>query len=990
MPQASQERNYLSLRKGLNTVSNEITFPDEYTSDELNYTIEPDGSRKRRRGCKRESGGSVKTIQTGGTYFATNDWCRSYKWPSAGGRDGNDLIVHQIGDTLWFTQDAETVSTTFLSDTVDITAKARWADPTSSTVTAALVAAEPCSFAAYRGYLIVTNKYLKPFYVKVDASNNVCVNDIELIIRDFEGIDDLNVAIDEEPTGTITDSHNYNLRNRGWKAADITTYYTNQAKNPAKNMIWHLGYQRAAVDEFQETSGGIRSFVHGKMAAEVFSNSSAPQGSLFQKPLDTSVGLAIGGAGTGTAMSGASGSAFARSSTPTSSTVYLEMTATGIHSAFSATQKITVSGFSWVYIVDGTDYTWTTPNRSYTVITSGTPTIGQALVTTNTIELALPQITTAFDSWTEDTLDGQVDGSQALSNPDGSVAGVGPTACEAFAGRVWYAGMSSAEWTDTIFFSQISLKADTFGKCYQEADPTDELNSQLRSSDGGTIIIPNMGLVRELRATRNAILVFAENGVWEISGGRGGFTAQTYVVRQITDAGCNAPCSVQKMDTMVVYTGPKGVTALAPNQYTGQLEDQSLTAQVIQPTWNAIPAAKQQRVQSAYDDAKQRLYILYGESVAYARYLSMALVFDFKHQAWYKLGFNRSSLSAIDNDTGMLTVFAISEADSSATDQKIKFLVAVNDDGGSNHKVDICDMNQSDYEDFQDHNSHVEGPLPYLVTGWDSSVGSNRRRQSPIITVYNKRTSTGWTLTTTGSELVSNGTFTGNADGWTLGASWTYGANKVAHNGASGTSSITQTISAGLTRRAVYKLELTISDITSGSGVVTAYVGGSATTTFAGAATHTQYLTALTGNDLEIKGFSGGSPAFKVDGVSLKLTASTENNGGSTLMTPFWDWTDDTQWVDQASPVVQQDWSTNPTDGNTGVSGKIGKQVQTYKNIRSFAPTETDSVDGYPVIATRHKVRGRGRTLSLRFDGAAGKDSHLLGFTINYKISRRV
>ena len=233
MPQASQERNYLSLRKGLNTVSNEITFPDEYTSDELNYTIEPDGSRKRRRGCKRESGGSVKTIQTGGTYFATNDWCRSYKWPSAGGRDGNDLIVHQIGDTLWFTQDAETVSTTFLSDTVDITAKARWADPTSSTVTAALVAAEPCSFAAYRGYLIVTNKYLKPFYVKVDASNNVCVNDIELIIRDFEGIDDLNVAIDEEPTGTITDSHNYNLRNRGWKAADITTYYTNQSKNPA-------------------------------------------------------------------------------------------------------------------------------------------------------------------------------------------------------------------------------------------------------------------------------------------------------------------------------------------------------------------------------------------------------------------------------------------------------------------------------------------------------------------------------------------------------------------------------------------------------------------------------------------------------------------------------------------------------------------------------------------------------------------------------------
>ena len=499
-----------------------------------------------------------------------------------------------------------------------------------------------------------------------------------------------------------------------------------------------------------------------------------------------------------------------------------------------------------------------------------------------------------------------------------------------------------------------------------------------------------MGIVRELRATRNAILVFAENGVWEISGGRGGFTAQTYLVRQITDAGCNAPCSVQKMDTMVVYTGPKGVTALAPNQYTGQLEDQSLTAQVIQPTWNAIPAAKQQRVQSAYDDAKQRLYILYREDATVARYLDKALVFDLKHQGWYKLGFNNNSMSNIDDASGILTTFAISEADSSATDQKIKFVVAVDDDGGSNHKVDICDMNQSDYEDFQDHNSHLEGPTPYLVTGWDSSVGSNRRRQAPIITVYNKRTSTGWTIPTTGSDLVTNGTFTGNATGWTLGSGWSYSSNYVQHNG-SAKSDLEQTISAGLTAGSVYKVSLTISNASPSTATVTVELGGSdaGASDFVGDGTHTTYVQATSGNDLEIKAYSGGTPSLRVDGVSVYLTTTaTEANAGSTLMTPFWDWTDETEWVDQTEKSEQQAWSA--TAGNTGVSGKIGKQVQTYKHIRSFAPTDTDQVDGYPVIATRHKVRGRGRTLSLRFDGAAGKDSHLLGFTINYKISRRV
>ena len=89
-------------------------------------------------------------------------------------------------------------------------------------------------------------------------------------------------------------------------------------------------------------------------------------------------------------------------------------------------------------------------------------------------------------------------------------------------------------------------------------------------------------------------------------------------------------------------------------------------------------------------------------------------------------------------------------------------------------------------------------------------------------------------------------------------------------------------------------------------------------------------------------------------------------NESSNLMTAYWDWTDNS------------------------VSGKVGSQNETYRHVRAYQPSGAGDTfsDGYPVVTTRNKVRGRGRVLQLRFDGAATKDSHLLGYTTNYKLKR--
>jgi hypothetical protein len=75
---------------------------------------------------------------------------------------------------------------------------------------------------------------------------------------------------------------------------------------------------------------------------------------------------------------------------------------------------------------------------------------------------------------------------------------------------------------------------------------------------------------------------------------------------------------------------------------------------------------------------------------------------------------------------------------------------------------------------------------------------------------------------TFGSEVISNGTFTGNAAGWTLNTGWTYGSNKVTHS-SNGTGSLAQSLASG-ELGAMYRVTFEILDYT--TGTITVAFGG--------------------------------------------------------------------------------------------------------------------------------------------------------------------
>lgn len=109
----------------------------------------------------------------------------------------------------------------------------------------------------------------------------------------------------------------------------------------------------------------------------------------------------------------------------------------------------------------------------------------------------------------------------------------------------------------------------------------------------------------------------------------------------------------------------------------------------------------------------------------------------------------------------------------------------------------------------------------------------------------------------TASNLISNGTFTGAATSWTLGAGWAYSANNILHTAGS-TADAEQNFTA--VSGALYRLTFTVGGRT--AGTLTPYIGAVAGTAVSTNTTHVQYIVA---------GASGS--------VALKFTPHTDFDG---------------------------------------------------------------------------------------------------------------
>jgi hypothetical protein len=86
----------------------------------------------------------------------------------------------------------------------------------------------------------------------------------------------------------------------------------------------------------------------------------------------------------------------------------------------------------------------------------------------------------------------------------------------------------------------------------------------------------------------------------------------------------------------------------------------------------------------------------------------------------------------------------------------------------------------------------------------------------------------------------------------------------------------------------------------------------------------------------------------------------------------------------ESSTIMQTrfDWANHIN------SGKWGPDQEVYRHTRLYVPVDEDDTfdDGNLLVITRNKIRGRGRALHIKFTAGEGKQSHIAGWTTNYKM----
>lgn len=698
MAQVPAEKNHFSFQTGLITDASPLGHPEDSVQDIENYEILQDGSIRRRRGLDRESGGSNKTLDN---TLGTSGLVQHQIWRNSAGT-GFDRVIIRSGTDLYFFTDGTTVTQSVATYALDLLAHKVSGKADSD------VENNPISVAIGRNKAFVAGKYINPFYIDLYSGSFIGYA-INVQVRDFEGIDD--GLSDKATPDVLSDEHKYNLQNRGWKTTNINQYNTDKSVYPAKNMWPWKGYRRTVVTNIAEVDG-TWAFNSDKMESELFGDASAPQGHLVVTPWNTTTSGQAAGIDVIESVSTDWGSA--------GNSVTITATSHGL--IFG--NEIHISGNKFIYTVSSYPITY---EGSF----DGTYTISN--VTTNTFDITFAA---PYDYASGPTLvtpgsfvlttDGDI-----VEHPDPFTTDERPQVIAWYAGRVWYMGIDDPKLTDRVYFSQIIENDNQYGKCYQEGDPTDPYINELIATDGGVLTIPELGTPKKAMIFNDALLVFSDRGVWEISGSDRIFQADGYRIRQVSDLSCDSPFTVVRGDDTIFWTGYNGIHRIFQDPRTGFLTTETISEGRIRTLWNTIPATRQQKVKAAYDKTKKRVYFLYQSTTGLgASQYDACLVYDTVLQAFYRLKFPTSSAAFIAD------IFSITDSTDGEDNKNIKFTQILT----TRTVMNFCDMDQSDYVDF-DGNEQV----PYVVTGTDNLQDFHRRKQAPVVHVFSKKTETGYT-----------------------------------------------------------------------------------------------------------------------------------------------------------------------------------------------------------------------------------------------------
>lgn len=354
-----------------------------------------------------------------------------------------------------------------------------------------------------------------------------------------------------------------------------------------------------------------------------------------------------------------------------------------------------------------------------------------------------------------------------------------PSCVAFFAGRAWYSGVKSESISTWVMFSQVSTNADNYGKCYQDADPTSEFISDLVATDGGIIPIQDAGTILQLLPLGNSIMVFCDNGIWQIQGLDSGFSADSYSVVKISSVSVVGPRAIVDVETTALFWGAGGIYTFsqeisAANITAGTFTVAPITDLNIQTLYSEIPSTSKANASGIYNQEDRIITWTYSSEASdganYRFVKDTVLCYDIRLKIFYvhriegdpldksildvyiTRGASSSTVEYIVLDSmGNTvvddlnnTVVAGIAVDTGAT-KTTKFFVGIKNPAEqyqfTSADMDNARTDSTQWKDWYTVDSIGEDVVPYMITGFDiTGTGGATELHSTYLVAYMKRT----------------------------------------------------------------------------------------------------------------------------------------------------------------------------------------------------------------------------------------------------------
>jgi hypothetical protein len=381
---------------------------------------------------------------------------------------------------------------------------------------------------------------------------------------------------------------------------------------------------------------------------------------------------------------------------------------------------------------------------------------------------ALSRSTSRLERWTELVEDQEYSGQELESLPLDITPGGATTVAE-YGGRLFYGGFSElgsvteqggTRLESYLLYSQLANNKRVVTRCYQEGDPTSRESPELLETDGGFIALDGAYGISKLVPIGTSLLVFAENGVWSITGLDGNYFSPTSPrVQKITDKGSISSRAIVTIDTSLIYWTKDGIYAI---QFTasGTYEVNNLVDKTIQSLYDEIPYLDKRKVVGRYDSfTNEAFWIIYNTTERTRETELLVLKTNSGAFTKYKIS---------DNDTPYTTLAGYAQVPPFVTTPEEELVysegVVVVSEGvdvfitatlneersydtkgivihslDGNNNLTFGEFNNEQFLDWG-----VTDAQGYMVTGYVSGGDLQRVKQTPYITMHFTRTEDGF------------------------------------------------------------------------------------------------------------------------------------------------------------------------------------------------------------------------------------------------------